>query len=370
MRHRALSPGDSMPHAVFQHVDGSDFATTALGGQYLLLCLAAPGIPGPAFGLSSHLRAAPALRDPSRARLIVVYPQAPCPLAHPDTATALDLFDPGLTASQTFGAAPLGATDTACYRSMLLLFDPMLRLIASTRIRQAQDCQAMLDLLAAQLPPDQCAGRHFQAPVLYLPRVFSPELCADLIQRYQSRNRDLTGVMRVIGGKTVGVADPDFKRRRDCLIDDALVMRRIQLRFRSAVLPELRKAFGFNATRMERYLVGCYSASDTGHFAPHRDNTTPATAHRRFAVSINLNADFDGGAVSFPEYGPEGIKAEAGAAVVFGCGLLHSVGRVTRGARYAFLPFVYDEAAARIRQANQGNAAPLHEKTAPQPGAV
>jgi hypothetical protein len=38
--------------------------------------------------------------------------------------------------------------------------------------------------------------------------------------------------------------------------------------------------------------------------------------------------------------------------VVFSCSLLHAVSRVTRGRRYAFLPFLYDDAAARIREAN------------------
>jgi hypothetical protein len=38
--------------------------------------------------------------------------------------------------------------------------------------------------------------------------------------------------------------------------------------------------------------------------------------------------------------------------VVFSCLLLHAVSRVTRGRRYAFLPFLYDEAATKIREAN------------------
>ena len=74
--------------------------------------------------------------------------------------------------------------------------------------------------------------------------------------------------------------------------------------------------------------------------------------HRKFAVSVNLNDDFDGGEVSFPEYGPRSYKAPPGAAVVFSCSLLHAVSTVTRGRRYAFLPFLYDDAAARLREEN------------------
>jgi predicted 2-oxoglutarate/Fe(II)-dependent dioxygenase YbiX len=104
--------------------------------------------------------------------------------------------------------------------------------------------------------------------------------------------------------------------------------------------------------RMERYIVSCYAAEDGGHFAAHRDNTTAGTAHRRFAVSVNLNDDFDGGEVSFPEYGPRSFKAPSGGAVVFSCSLLHKVSRVKRGRRYAFLPFLYDDAAAQLRERN------------------
>jgi predicted 2-oxoglutarate/Fe(II)-dependent dioxygenase YbiX len=38
--------------------------------------------------------------------------------------------------------------------------------------------------------------------------------------------------------------------------------------------------------------------------------------------------------------------------VVFSCSLLHAVSKVTRGRRYAFLPFLYDDAAAKIREEN------------------
>ena len=42
----------------------------------------------------------------------------------------------------------------------------------------------------------------------------------------------------------------------------------------------------------------------------------------------------------------------AGAAVVFSCSLLHAVSTVTDGRRYAFLPFLYDDAAAKVRAEN------------------
>ena len=69
-------------------------------------------------------------------------------------------------------------------------------------------------------------------------------------------------------------------------------------------------------------------------------------------MTINLNAgDYDGGDLRFPEYGPRTYRAPTGGAIVFSCSLLHEATPVTRGTRYAFLPFLYDDAAARLREA-------------------
>ena len=38
---------------------------------------------------------------------------------------------------------------------------------------------------------------------------------------------------------------------------------------------------------------------------------------------------------------------------MFSCSLLHEATPVTKGKRYAFLPFLYDDAAAKIREANR-----------------
>ena len=57
----------------------------------------------------------------------------------------------------------------------------------------------------------------------------------------------------------------------------------------------------------------------------------------------------------FPEYGPRGYKPPPGAAIVFSCSLLHAVSRVTAGRRYAFLPFMYDDEAAALREKNSGS---------------
>lgn len=78
-----------------------------------------------------------------------------------------------------------------------------------------------------------------------------------------------------------------------------------------------RTALQFRATRIECHIVACYDSTGGGFLRPHRDNTTRGTAHRRFAVSLNLNTDDDeGGLLRFPEFGQPTYTAPAGGAVI------------------------------------------------------
>jgi predicted 2-oxoglutarate/Fe(II)-dependent dioxygenase YbiX len=189
--------------------------------------------------------------------------------------------------------------------------------------------------------------------VLLVPNVLEGDLCRRLIALYAAQGGEPSGFMLEVDGKTVLLTDPEHKQRRDCAVEDPALRRLLLERVKAALVRIVRRAFQFEATRMERYLIGCYDSGTGGHFRPHRDNTTSGTAHRRFAVSINLNAGgYDGGDLRFPEYGPRTYRPPTGGAVVFSCSLLHEATAVTRGTRYAFLPFLYDDAAAKLREAN------------------
>lgn len=260
------------------------------------------------------------------------------------------LWDHDCTASRLYGAADAAGQR----RGLWVVTDPRMRILDVVPFREdGGDIAQMLDRVASLPPVDSFAGTPLMAPILLLPDVFEPALCRHLIGLYEAQGGEESGFMREIDGRTVGVKDRNHKSRKDITLTDERLIAGIQSRIRRRVAPEIRKAYQFGVTRMERYIVSCYAAEDGGHFAPHRDDTTSGTAHRRFAVSINLNGDFEGGEVGFPEYGPRRFKAPPGGAVVFSCSLLHSVSQVTGGRRYAFLPFLYDEAAARLRAANQ-----------------
>jgi predicted 2-oxoglutarate/Fe(II)-dependent dioxygenase YbiX len=183
--------------------------------------------------------------------------------------------------------------------------------------------------------------------------VFEVSFCRRLIDVYEARGGERSGVMREVGGKTVGVLD-SFKSRRDAFIEDPTLQAEVRARISKRLLPQIKKAFNYEATRIERYIVARYAADEGGHFKPHRDNTTAATAHRDFAVSINLNAEeFEGGDLRFPEFGRRTYRPPTGGAVVFGCSLLHEATPVTRGVRFACLPFLYNEAGAVTREKNR-----------------
>jgi predicted 2-oxoglutarate/Fe(II)-dependent dioxygenase YbiX len=214
------------------------------------------------------------------------------------------------------------------------------------------DVAALFAFLEGLPTPGRFAGLDLQAPVLFLPQVFEPEFCRRLIGLYEEHGGQESGFMRDVGGKTVTVQDPAHKRRKDYTISDPALIKQTQARIQRRIVPEILKVHQFKVTRMERYIISCYAADDGGHFRAHRDNTTAGTAHRRFAVSINLNDAFEGGEISFPEYGARSFKPPPGGAVVFSCSLLHAVSRVTAGRRFAFLPFLYDEEAARMREQN------------------
>jgi peroxiredoxin len=245
--------------------------------------------------------------------------------------------------SRLYGAVQSGNENR--YAPQWLVVDPQLRLVDRFPIPAGEAAIAALRAAAAAPPPDF-------APVLIAPRILEPALCRKLIDLYEAGGGEPSGFMRQVEGKTVLVTDPIHKMRRDCTIEDAELRAQLAVRVRRRLAPMVRRVFQFEPTRMERYLIGCYTAG-AGHFRPHRDNTTSGTAHRRFAVTINLNAEeYQGGDLRFPEFGPRTYRAPTGGAVVFSCSLLHEATPVTQGTRYAFLPFLYDEAAAQQREAN------------------
>lgn len=235
---------------------------------------------------------------------------------------------------------------------VLHVADPNLRIVQSAAVeadavrgeglREGLDdlLRSVLDELAAEQRVNPVV-----APVLVVPRVLGPDLCRGLIESFAS-SAPRASVMPTADGYAV---DPTRKSRLDVILEDDRLETELAKIIAQRVFPEIHKAFQFRASRLERLKLVCYRANDAGHFAVHRDNTAPATAHRRFGLTVNLNAgDYEGGEIAFPEYGAEcAYDVPAGAALLFSGTHAHRVRPVTKGARFALVSFAFGEAQLR-----------------------
>ena len=336
----ALMFGDPAPTFAAAGIRNPRYLFDSVAGRYLLLAIVPAG-PAVARALVTIGRQRAAFNDSHASAFVVIVGKDRGRKKRDDSLPDLRfLFDEDRAV-----AALYGATDSERW----CLIDPALHLMAIVGEDQAA---ALVDRLPSLPPPGRHGGPEGSAPVLMTPRIFEPAFCERLIALYRDIGGQPSGFMREIDGVTTLMTDDEHKRRSDVLIEDEMLKRQVVARLNRRLLPQIPKAFNFKATRIERYLVARYDAETGGFFRPHRDNTTRGTAHRRFAVSINLNADYEGGDLRFPEFGPRTCRPPAGGAVVFSCSILHEATAVTRGERFAFLPFLYDEAAAQIREAN------------------
>jgi len=185
-------------------------------------------------------------------------------------------------------------------------------------------------------------------PVLIVPDVFSRADCQRLITVFALQGH--VWLQPQHGGPMPAhdykVRVPEYGRhdRIDHFIVNRDTNELIHSRFRTRLFPEIKKAYQYDITRYEPYRIACYEGERGGELHGHRDNTLPVVAHRRFAVSVNLNTEeFEGGELRYPEFGAETYRPETGAAIAFSCSMLHEAMHVTKGRRYVLLAFLGGE---------------------------
>lgn len=184
------------------------------------------------------------------------------------------------------------------------------------------------------------------APVLAVPQALSPDECRALIQRYETVGPVVASkadAKSTTGDYKIPVYEYGRQDRTDHIIKDPSVLAFLDQRLFERVIPEIRKCFAFQVTQREFLHIARYEGRRGGMQMGHRDNRTD-TFHRRFALSLNLNDDYEGGAVAFREYGGRGYKSPAGTALVFSSELLHEVEETTRGVRYTLISHFFNEA--------------------------
>ena len=359
-----LLPGDTVPHFRAASSVNAQFNFDTVGGRYVVITFLGSTKLKQSASFLDQIVANGQRFDVTNAIFFGVTSDADDvhTLTHQHPGR-IYLYDLDLAVSRAFGVVDhAAATETnnetpsvrnVTYQPRTYILDQALRVIAIMRMGDDISAQVaeIFSILDRQPKLNELTA---PTPVLIVPYVFEPALCRKLIDYYEAHGGEDSGFMNDVNGKTVAVINHSTKRRMDCEIADQELIRITHERLSRRVIPAIKQAFQFNVTRIERHIVACYDSAQGAHFKAHRDNTTLGTAHRRFAVTMNLNAsEYDGGEIWFPEFGPKKYKAASGAAIVFSCSLLHEVPTVTRGKRYAFLPFLYDDAAAAVRQRNR-----------------
>jgi peroxiredoxin/predicted 2-oxoglutarate/Fe(II)-dependent dioxygenase YbiX len=358
-----LTPGDPAPWFQARSAGNPRYEFNTVAGRAIVLCLFGSARQPGVLDLLKRFRACADLFNDERAAFFGVSCD-PTDEAEQRVTEQIPGFrqfwDTDLKISSAFGACVSPgdqASGSLRYAPVSYVLDRQLRVVAVLPINTTDEAnlQAHVDRVVALVDtlsqPASAGLSQPGAPVLLVPRVLEPELCRELIDYYNTQGGYDSGYMTSDAqGRTVGVIDYGRKRRRDCNIDDETLRGKIRARIIRRLIPEVFKAYQFRVTQSERYIVACYDTGEGGYFRPHRDNTTRGTAHRRFAVTMNLNAEeYEGGNLRFPEFDDRSYRAPTGGAVVFSCSLMHEALPVTRGKRYCVLPFLYDDAAAQMR---------------------
>ncbi len=204
----------------------------------------------------------------------------------------------------------VGAVPTAM---IALVLDDNLRIIQ--RLDRAGHADEFVHKVArayAERPVPVAHTFQRQAPVLFIPRVLDLGLCDGLISHFEETGGTPSGTAYIEGDKALWKPDPSVKMRRDVYLEGGVWLDRVKDALVRCVLPEIQRCFNFQVTQHEVFKLIRYDAG-AGYFHAHRDNESRDTAHRRFAMTLNLNTGaYDGGELRFPEFGPDLYVPERG----------------------------------------------------------
>ena len=327
--------GDFAPNFQLPDEKGKPFILRAdqVAGRPVLLAFA-PAAPDAA--MFATLRAAAGeLKDAGAVALLVrdAPPPENAALLEQHGLACRAISDPGGKLRQAYGIE--GAHGT-----MFVLLSPNQRLqavepeLAPVLERMRRDAARREEVAARPHPP-----------VLVVPEALSRAECRRLIDLCESPGwptRSVADHLKEKGNYKIEINDYGRVDRVDFVLQDPDTLRWLDQRIHRRVLPEILKAFQYRVARRERFHIARYEGARGGFQHGHRDNPTPELAHRRFALSLNLNTEeYEGGALRFPEYGAQRYRAETGAALVFSSSLLHEVLEVTSGRRYVLLSHFY-----------------------------
>lgn len=339
-RPSALRPGDRLPDFIYPDQSGTNrqFYNELAGGPILLLAIGGGGPDALLAALAARRRELQELH--SDAFALTGGPVA----ANAEAARRAGLDRPvfadakgELLALLLMPEAPaLPGVAPVRPEHALFVLDSNQRLLARLVERDPDRLlEAALAVLRDHVEQEVAPGEQTRsAPVLILPRVFDHALCRRLIEAWRSEHHEGTAST---GNENVYA--PDRKRTLEHVVSDPALEREVRQTLARRVGPELAKVFNFRPPfSFDGHVVMSYLPERGDFFGIHRDNLR-GESPRRFALSLNLNDDFEGGGLRFPEYSPHVYRMPAGAACVFSCSLLHEAQPVTAGQRFVMTSF-------------------------------
>lgn len=230
------------------------------------------------------------------------------------------------------------AARSACSGRFALVLDPNQRIVAILNGPTLFDLtEETVKSMARPLPPRQIES---VAPVLMIPNLIGRAFCERLIQAWRAGEKSDGPVYEIVGEKKSNVVITTSKRRTDHYLTAPTLRYDLATTLGPRLVAEVRKSFFFDKFRFEAFRIGRYHAADSGFFKAHRDFVDDIHESRRYAVSVNLNQEYVGGDLRFPEYGPDLYRPAAGGAIVFSGSLMHEVVPVTAGERFVLLTFL------------------------------
>lgn len=210
--------------------------------------------------------------------------------------------------------------------------------------------EAALAAVREILAPRQVQRMALHPPVLQVPDVLSPAECRFLIALHQRDDTPWNQPGDPVDRFDFRIRVGDHRRvdRVDYVINDPAIAGRLDQHLAQRITPEVKKAFQYRVNRRETYHIACYQGHRGGFSIGHRDNSTSDLAHRRFALSINLNdGEYEGGELRFREYGEQRYRVPTGSAIVFSSSMLHEAMAVTAGRRFVLLSHLFGADAAQ-----------------------
>lgn len=195
----------------------------------------------------------------------------------------------------------------------------------------------VMELMENSTTADEANWIPAHAPILTVPNVLTPEECAKLVESVETETPFMVRQPRpgeIAGNYKIPVYDRERQDRIDLIIKDQNTLAFLDGRIFERVTPMIKKAFAFDVQRREDLHIARYVGAREGVTIGHRDNVEPPGAHRRFALSMSLNDDYEGGEITFGEFSQRGYRVPAGTAMVFSSSLLHEVQETTAGVRY------------------------------------